>query len=172
MLILAIADLHGPASALARVPAMAAEADLVLAAGDHIDFGGAQEARKLLALLEGAEGKIALVPGNCGKSGARAVLEDRRISADGRLVAAAGAMIIGAGGSPRRSVMTPYERSDGESSEALALALEACEGEGSSRPLIVLTHAPPKGSGAERRKGVDVGSPALRGALDRIGLPL
>ena len=33
-------------------------------------------------------------------------------------------------------------------------------------PLVVLSHQPPKDSGADERRGVSVGSPALRKVLD------
>jgi uncharacterized protein len=39
---------------------------------------------------------------------------------------------------------------------------------GSGKPLIVVTHAPPRGSGADLRKSVHVGSTAFADALERL----
>jgi uncharacterized protein len=174
MRILAISDVHGSSAALNRIGAKAKKAELLLIAGDLTDFGGAREAKNLLSFLEAFKGKIILVPGNCDKRGAREFFSDEGICADGRFVEAGGARVIGAGGCPLRTGLTPYERQDYELSDALELALEELSEAGSdpSQPLIVLTHAPPKASGADRRKGADVGSPALKEALLRIAPPL
>lgn len=174
MRIIVVADIHGSAQALARISALAGRADLMLIAGDLTDFGGASEARALLACLDGFAGKLVLVPGNCDKKGARELLAESGTCADGRLVEAGGARVVGAGGSPLRTGLTPYERHDYELSDALALALEelAEAGGDPALPLIVLTHCPPRGSGADRRKGADVGSQALSEALSRITPPL
>ena len=53
---------------------------------------------------------------------------------------------------------------------ALASALATAGDE--SLPLVALTHAPPKGSGADRLKGGEAGSQALREALERFAPPL
>ena len=174
MRILAISDVHGSIAALSRIGAMAGDVDLLLIAGDLTDFGGANEAKNLLSFLEAFKGKMILVPGNCDKKGAREVFSTEEICADGRFVEAGGARVIGAGGCPLRTGLTPYERQDYELSDALELALEELAEAGSdpSRPLIVLSHTPPKASGADRRKGADVGSPALKEALLRITPPL
>jgi uncharacterized protein len=170
MLILVLADLHGSDSGPSRLSELASEADLCLIAGDITDFGGAREARTMLDALGASKGKLVVVPGNCDKRGARELFEEVGISADGRLVEAGGARIIGVGGSPLRTGLTPYERHDYEFADALELALEELAEAGSdpASPLIVLTHAPPKGSGADTRKGSEVGSQALREALARI----
>jgi uncharacterized protein len=174
MRILAISDVHGSAEMLARIAPEAAKADLVLIAGDLTDFGGASEARRLLSILESWAGKTVIVAGNCDKLGARSLFEEREISADGCFVESGGARVIGAGGSPLRTGMTPYERHDVELSDALELALEELAESGSDPdlPLVVLTHTPPKASCADRRKGADVGSQALADALSRIAPPL
>jgi uncharacterized protein len=177
MRILAISDLHGSKEALTAFAPRAAGADILLIAGDLTDFGGAKEARELLAILDGAPCRLAAVPGNCDRKGVRALLAAEGISADGRLVEAGGASIVGAGGSPLRTGITPYERPDLELSEALFRAISDASSrspadETDRPPLVVLTHAPPKSSGADLRKGASLGSQALREALDRLAPPL
>lgn len=169
MTVLAISDLHGDGARLERLSEIGAGADLVLVAGDLTDFGGEREARALIDALAWARGRLVTVPGNCDKKAVRDLLEAEGLSADGRLVQTGGARVIGAGGSPLRTGLTPYERRDGELGEALRSALGSIKApRGPSGPLVVLSHAPPKGSGADRRKLADVGSPALREACERI----
>jgi uncharacterized protein len=173
MLILALADAHGSSLGLKELAPTIERADLVLLAGDLTDFGGAREARALLAEIEASNRAIAAVAGNCDKAGVRELLIAEGLSADGRLVEAGGARVIGAGGSPLRSGLTPYERRESELAEALfSAASDAAERGKTGMPLVALSHVPPKGSGADQRKGQCVGSQALRDALDRIELVL
>jgi uncharacterized protein len=167
MLILAISDIHGAFERLKALEDKLRRADLVLVAGDFTDFGGAVEARRALAVLAAARGKIAAVPGNCDKQGARQAIEAEGISVDGRLAELGGALVAGSGGSPILTGLTPYERRDRDIANALLSCLAGSDGAG-GKPLIVVTHAPPMGSGADLRKGAAVGSPALKEALASI----
>jgi uncharacterized protein len=169
MRILAVADLHGSASALEALVAKSSDADLLLIAGDLTDFGGEAEARILLRLLAGFKGRMAAVGGNCDKRGARELLETEGLSVDGTLLKVGGALVIGSGGGTFRTGITPYERREGELAEALDRGYETAKTlVGSGQPLIVLTHAPPKDSGADLRRSVHVGSTAFAEALDRL----
>jgi uncharacterized protein len=169
MLILVASDAHGSSEAIVAVTERARNADLILFAGDLTDFGGEEDARSLLKLLGPARGKLAAVPGNCDKKGAREFLESEGLSAEGHLLRMAGAAIIGSGGSPRWTGITPYERGDKEVAASLFAASAELAFEGAKGlPLIVLTHAPPKGSGADLRKGAYIGSEALAEALERL----
>jgi uncharacterized protein len=167
MIILAISDIHGAFDRLATLPRRCREADLVLLAGDVTDFGGAVEARRALTALDWARGRIAAVPGNCDKQAARSALEEDGVSADGLLVEIGGALVAGSGGSPLRTGMTPYERRDRDIADSLRACLAGVDG-ASGKPLVVLTHAPPKGTGADERKGASQGSAALKEALESI----
>ncbi len=161
MLILAIADIHGRAERLAALAPQAAEADLILIAGDLTDFGGAAEATRVIAALGDAVQKTLAVPGNWDKKGARQAIEAGGLSADGRLVERGGALVAGSGGSPLRTGLMPYERKDSDIADSLESCLEGWTGDG-GRPLIALTHVPPRGTGADIRRGCHVGSAALR----------
>lgn len=172
MRVLVISDLHGSEEALRAVLPEAELCDLVLYAGDLTDFGGEREARRLLELLEPCLPRLAAVPGNCDRRGARAALEASGSSAEGRLLRKAGFAILGSGGAQRRSGLTPYERPDEELASDLYAGAEelslSAAGPGPAAPLLVLSHAPPRGSGADLRKGEGVGSPALAVALERL----
>jgi uncharacterized protein len=169
MRILAISDPHGSEAMLAAIAAKAEEADLILLAGDLTDFGGELDARSLLAPLAHFFGKLVAVPGNCDKRGARDLFVELGISADGRLVEKPGALVIGSGGGNLHTRMTPYERRDDDLLEALLSGFaEARAKADAGEPLIALTHAPPKGSGADLRRKASVGSRGLAEALARI----
>ncbi len=168
MLILAIADIHGRAERLAALEPLASEADLILIAGDLTDFGGAAEATRVISALGEAVSKTLIVPGNWDKKGARQLIEAEGLSVDGRLVERAGAWVAGSGGSPLRTGLMPYERKDADIAESLRSCLEGWSGDG-GRPLIALTHVPPKDSGADLRRSSHVGSSALKdlsGSID------
>lgn len=164
MLILAISDIHGAFDRLAALPRRCREADLVLAAGDLTEYGGAAEARRALEALGWARGRLATVPGNCDKQAARAALEDEGVSADGRLVELGGILVAGSGGSQLRTGLTPYERRDRDIADSLRACLALADGSG-GMPVVALTHAPPKDSGADERRGSGHGSPALKEIL-------
>jgi len=167
MLILAISDIHGAAERLGGISEQCRSADLVLVAGDITDFGGAAEAERVVAALGEARGKVAVVPGNCDKHAARQVLEAAGLSADGRVVELGGALVAGSGGSPLLTGLTPYERRDRDIADTLR-ACVAGVGGSNGKPLVVLTHAPPRNSGADEQRGLRAGSKALREALDSI----
>jgi Icc-related predicted phosphoesterase len=169
MKIFVFSDLHGSSSILERLVAKAADADLLLMAGDLTDFGGESEARALLELMGSLTKKLAIVGGNCDKRGARDLLNDQGLSVDGLARIVVGALVLGAGGGTRHTGITPYERREEELAEALDKGMNAAKPElGSGKPLIVVTHAPPRGSGADLRKSIHVGSTAFAEALERL----
>jgi len=167
MLILALSDIHGEVDALSDTLSRTPEVDLVLVAGDFTEFGGASELGEVLEAFGEARSRLVAVPGNCDRRTARERLAGLGLSADGRLVERSGVLVAGVGGGLLRTGLTPYERHD----EELASGLRASLDEGASRaqdgsPLVVLSHQPPKDSGADMRRGVAVGSRALRAVLD------
>jgi hypothetical protein len=166
MRIFVISDLHGSAEALTTILPKAEECDLILFAGDLTDFGGESEARALLELFGPLKCRLLAVPGNCDKKGAREALETEGLSAEGKAIIKDGIVVIGSGGGPRWTGMTPYEKLD----EDLARALYegSASGGASGFPLVVLSHAPPKGSGADVHKGSNIGSGSLAVALEQL----
>jgi len=172
MTLLIVADIHGCTSCLEVITDRIAKVDIVLIAGDITEFGNAPEANEILKIFEKHQAVIAAVPGNCDRSGARILLEQRGISADGRVLKLEKALVAGAGGGNWRTGLTPYERKDEELSEAIESAVHQAErairdGE-LGKPLILLSHTPPFGTKADVRAGRHVGSPALRSMLDSL----
>jgi hypothetical protein len=172
MRIFVISDLHGSSEALSAALPKAKGCDLLLFAGDLTNFGGEAEARALLGLFGPLKDKLIAVPGNCDKKGAREVLEAEGLSAEAKAVAKGGAMVIGSGGGPRWTGLTPYEKPDEDLARVLYEGADSLgsslSGGSSGLPLVVLSHAPPKGSGADWRKGSSIGSGSLAAALERL----
>jgi Icc-related predicted phosphoesterase len=165
MRVLILSDIHGDAD---RVRALSGEIDasaLVLVAGDFTDSGDAEELALILGLLGRAQARIVAVPGNCDRAPARRLLEAEGLSADGRLVMAEGLLIVGAGGGTFRTGLTPYERREEELDDTLERALNAAADHAERSPLVCLTHAPPHGTGADRRHGSHAGSRAFSALL-------
>jgi len=147
--------------------------DLILIAGDLTDFGGSKELRYLLDLLGPLCSKMAAVPGNCDRRGARELLELEGLSADGRLLDKCGALVAGSGGGILHTGLTPYERRDEELGASLENALANRPGAAAEgRPLIVLSHTPPHDSGADTRHGNSLGSRRYKDILEKERPPL
>lgn len=172
MRIFIISDLHGSAESLKAVLPKAEGCDLILFAGDLTDFGGEAEARALLELFGPLKSKLLAVPGNCDKKGAREVIESEGLSVERKAIEKGGAVVIGSGGGPRWTGLTPYEKPDEELARALYKGADSLGrsrgGVPSDLPLVVLSHAPPKGSGADLSRGSSIGSASLAAALERL----
>lgn len=173
MTVLALADIHGVSTGLELLADLMRRVDLVLVAGDLTDFGGAEELQALLPLLAPARDRLAAVPGNCDRRGARQLLEQEGLSVDGRVVERGGARVVGTGGGILHTGLTPYERREEELTEALQSAWEAHtpKNDGAG-PLVVLSHMPPRDSGADRSRSGPTGSRGLRQFLDAVTPPL
>ncbi|MDA8425136.1 MAG: metallophosphoesterase family protein [Treponema sp.] len=173
MRLLILSDLHGAVEALAELDQSMRSADLILIAGDLTDFGGSKELRALLDVLGPFRSKMAAVPGNCDRRGARELLEQEGLSADGRLLDTGGALVAGSGGGILHTGLTPYERRDEELGASLETALANRPGGASKgRPLIVLSHTPPRDSGADNRHGSALGSRRYKDILEKERPPL
>jgi uncharacterized protein len=172
MRIFVISDLHGSSMALKAALPKAESCSLILFAGDLTDFGGEAEARALLELFGSLKSKLLAVPGNCDKKGARELLESEGLSVEGTSAVKTGLALIGSGGGPRWTGITPYEKPDEELARALYKGADALQsdrvGASSGLPLIVVSHAPPKGSGADLSRGSSIGSASLAAALERL----
>jgi Icc-related predicted phosphoesterase len=173
MRLMALSDIHGATARLSELGKRMKSMDLILIAGDLTDFGGAKELRGLLDLLGPLCVKMAAVPGNCDRRGARELLETEGISADGRLLQKGGALVAGSGGGMLHTGFTPYERRDEELGLSLEQALaDRSAVEKSNRPLIVLSHTPPRDSGADSRHGNPLGSWRYKDIMEKERPPL
>lgn len=172
MRLLLLADIHGKNERIRAIFPEIKLADMILVAGDLTDFGGAEEASKILSLLRVGHAAIAVVPGNCDRIAARRFFEDEGVSTDGRLIRHEGALVVGSGGGVVRTGLTPYERTEEEIDASLEIALNSSADYIGTAPLIILTHTPPHNTEADIRRYTHTGSLALRALLDEVAPPL
>lgn len=158
--ILAFSDLHGARDAGADIVAAAAEADLVIGAGDFcVMRQGLGAAMELLAPIAA---KAVYVPGN-----AESVEELRAATA------ATAATVLHGAGTTRTGVrlfgigygvpVTPFGAWSCDLTEEEAAALLADTG----GVDILVSHSPPKGVADCTSAGASVGSEAVRAAIER-----
>ena len=156
--ILAFSDLHGSAVAAARLVEAAADADLVIGAGDFCNMRhGLGEAMALLAPLAG---KAVFVPGNA-ESADELRAATTALVLHGQAATRGGLRLFGMGyGVP----VTPFGAWSCDLTEAAAAAMLA----GMGATDILITHAPPKGVADRSLHGQSLGSTAIRAAIERL----
>ncbi|MEA1984798.1 MAG: metallophosphoesterase [Euryarchaeota archaeon] len=170
MRILAISDPHGDYSKIAAIQQRAGAVDLVLIAGDITNFGPAGKARELLDMFE--QPTLA-VPGNCDPTSIMDILDETRavnLHNASRTIGDGDRNItfIGLGGSNPTPFNTPFELSE-EEIEHLLEPLLAEAGRTPHHQLVLLTHAPPRGT-VDTVPAGNVGSPAIANFLGRVDL--
>ena len=159
MKIFAFSDLHLDEAAAGRVVAEAADADLVIGAGDFAD-----KRRGLAAYMKRLEpiaGKAVYVPGN------NESLEELNGVTNATLLhgeaeTVGGLRIAGLGGGvpPKPDADWPsWDLTEAEAEAALA---------GIGTADILVLHSPPKGLGDDHGELGRIGSEALRAAVERI----
>lgn len=160
--ILAFSDMHRSRRCAAEIVEAAAQADLVIGAGDFaVMREGLKEA---MTLLEPIAAKAVYGPGN-----AESVEELRAATAatvlHGEAAERVGVRLFGLGyGVPT----TPFGAWSCDLSEAEAEALLADMTEAD----ILISHSPPKGVADRTSAGASVGSEAVRAAIERVQPPL
>lgn len=160
MKILAFSDLHHSASRAATLVEAAAEADLVISAGDFCNARrGLPEA---MALLDGITAPMVVVPGNAESDSELKKAARRGIHVlHGEAMEFSGLRIFGLGyGVP----LTPFGAWSCDLTEEQAEnLLSRCKGAD-----ILITHSPPKGVADVTSQGISVGSTAIRAAIETL----
>jgi Icc-related predicted phosphoesterase len=153
MIILFIADIHGRSDGFDRLP----EADVAVLGGDLTQFGTVADVRRVVACAAARFPRLLAVLGNCDPPAGEAVLEELGVGLQCRAVTVLGAVFTGLGGSNTTPFRTPYEWPDSEAVPLLS-AVPAPAG----TPLVLVSHAPPRGSGADRLpSGLAAGSESV-----------
>ena len=154
MQILFVTDIHSRTAGLEALP----PADLVLVGGDVTQFGSPADVQRGLAALAERYPRQLAVLGNCDPPAAEAALEASGVALHRRAVHVGEARVVGLSGSNRTPFATPYEWDD----EAMVADLDRLAVPAGSGPLLVVSHAPPLGSGADRLpQGLHAGSAAV-----------
>ena len=159
MRIIFITDIHGATGAIDKLP----EADLLLVGGDFVTLGDDCAVRSAVKEIEKRFPAFLGVSGNMDPATADAVLaEGRHLLPSSAPTIIDGLGMAGLGGANRSPFNTPNEWDDTQAARKLETLQE-------NAVHILVTHAPPMGSGADRiSSGANVGSAAIADAARRI----
>lgn len=160
MKILAFSDLHLARARAADLVAAAADADLVIGAGDFCN--GRKGLDQAMEMLAGITAPFAAVPGNAESADElRAAALPNMTVLHGETARIMGLEIAGLGGGVP---VTPFGSWSYDLTEAEAAALldqvEAAD--------VLVTHSPPKRLGDVTSSGLSVGSVSVRAAIERL----
>jgi len=145
---------------LARMTALMQSTDLVIIAGDLTNFGGVEDAGKVLDEVRQCCKNVLAVPGNLDRPETFPFFERELVALHGRGVVINGLGIFGCGGSNITPFKTPSEFSEEEIYAALERGYEAVH---EVRPLLMVCHPPPFETKCDRISGGRaVGSTAAR----------
>lgn len=164
MRILFISDLHGQCSAVTALP----ETDLLIVGGDFTQFGSVEDVAAVLHSVRIRPEPCLAVLGNLDPEAANALLDEQDMSLHLQQRQFGGRRLFGIGGANATPFNTPYEWGDADMAARLAAS------HSSSGPLdILVSHAPPRQSGADRiGNGSAVGSQAVADLVQRRLPPL
>jgi hypothetical protein len=164
--ILAVSDLHG-----SNIPELHSylknnRVDIIVVAGDITHFGPPELAEELLNDLASHKIPVVAVPGNCDPHGIASRIENSRaINIHARTLSVKDVAFCGLGGSNPTPFNTPLELGEDEIRSELDKLLENLKG---NDRLILVTHAPPHGTGVDRiPSGDNVGSTGVRDVIEK-----
>ena len=160
MKIVSISDVHMATHNLARMTEVWRDTDLAIVAGDLTNFGGVEDARKVLDDVRACCKSVLAVPGNLDKPETFPFFEREGIALHGKGTVIDGVGLFGCGGSNLTPFKTPSEFSEDQIYAALAKGYAEVR---DVRPLIMVCHTPPLATNCDRIvSGKAVGSPAAR----------
>jgi Icc-related predicted phosphoesterase len=160
MKIVSISDVHMATRNLARMSEVWRDTNLAIIAGDLTNFGGVEDASKVLGDVRACCKKVLAVPGNLDRPETFEYFEREGIALHGRGMVIDGVGFFGCGGSNITPFKTPSEFTEDEIYAALARGFEQVR---EVRPLVMVCHTPPLDTKCDRIvSGRAVGSPAAR----------
>lgn len=174
MRIIAFGDVHMTAQRCRQIPG-ADSADLIIATGDLTNYGKKPDAKTVLQDLLTINPNILAVIGNLDHLEINDYLEQLDVNLHGQARLIQGLVsVIGAGGSNITPFRTPTEFTENELAVILKQgydqAMAFCSLPPLNRrkmPLILVSHAPPKGTKVDRlASGKHVGSTAVRAFIE------
>ncbi|HTY54696.1 MAG TPA: metallophosphoesterase [Candidatus Binataceae bacterium] len=183
MKIVSFGDVHMATRNLERMSEVLRDTDLIIMSGDLTNFGGTDDASKVLgdarramaqfardpATVEGSidgAGRVLALPGNLDQREVIPFLEQEGVALHGRGMVIDGLAIFGCGGSNITPFKTPTELTEEELTATLERGYREVEGR---RPLLMVCHTPPFETKCDRLvNGTPVGSKAVRRFIEEI----
>ena len=166
MKIISFGDVHMATRNLDRMTEVMRDCDLVILSGDLTNFGGVDDARKVLDDVRRACPAVLAVPGNLDRREVIPFLEADGIALHGKGLVKNGIGIFGCGGSNITPFGTPTELTEDEIYATLCAGYEAVR---DVRPLLMICHTPPFDTKCDRiLSGKPVGSTAARRFIEEV----
>src|SRR5581483_12388687 len=120
MKIVSFGDVHMATSNLLRMTEVLRDTDLIIVSGDLTNFGGIDDARKVLDDVQRACPQVLALAGNLDRHEVTPFLEAEGIALHGKGVVVAGIGIFGCGGSNITPFNTPTELTEEEIYQTLS----------------------------------------------------
>jgi Icc-related predicted phosphoesterase len=166
MKIVSFGDVHMATSNLRRMVDVLRNTDLIIVSGDLTNFGGIDDARKVLDDVRRACPHLLALPGNLDRREVTPFLEAEGITLHGKSVVIDGIGIFGCGGSNITPFNTPTELTEDEIYDTLRRGHAAVQDQ---RPLLMVCHTPPYQTQCDRIVGGRaVGSTAARRFIEEV----
>src|SRR6266436_6260080 len=166
MKIISFGDVHMATRNLERMGEVMRDTELVIVSGDLTNFGGVDDARKVITDVRRACASVLAVPGNLDKREVIPFLEKEGIALHGKGVVVDGIGIFGCGGSNITPFNTPTELTEDEIYGTLRRGHAAVH---DRRPLLMVCHTPPYETKCDRIVGGKaVGSSAARRFIEEV----
>jgi Icc-related predicted phosphoesterase len=166
MKIISFGDVHMATRNLDRMAEVLRDTDLVIVSGDLTNFGGIDDARKVLDDVRRACSHVLALPGNLDRREVTPFLEAEGIALHGKGVVVDGIGIFGCGGSNITPFNTPTELTEDEIYETLRHGHAAVQ---DRRPLLMVCHTPPYKTNCDRIVGGKaVGSTSARRFIEEV----
>src|SRR5258708_28260697 len=140
MKIISFGDVHMATRNLDRMGVVMSDCDLVIVSGDLTNFGGIDDARKVITDVRRACPAVLALPGNLDKREVIPFLEADGIALHGKGLVKDGVGIFGCGGSNISPFGTPLELNQDEIYATLCAGYDAVH---YLPPLRVVCHPPP-----------------------------
>jgi uncharacterized protein len=166
MKLVSFGDVHMATRNLERMDGELRDTDLILISGDLTNFGGSDDARKVLEAARRACPHVLALPGNLDREEVIAYLEQENVALHGRGLVIGGVGIFGCGCSNLTPFHTPLEISEDEIYATLRRAYQEVKDQ---RPLVMVCHTPPFQTKCDRlMNGIAVGSTAARQFIEEV----
>jgi Icc-related predicted phosphoesterase len=166
MKIVSFGDVHMATRNLGRMAEILRDTDLIIVSGDLTNFGGIDDARKVLDDVRQACPHVLALPGNLDRREVTPFLEAEGIALHGKGVVVNGIGIFGCGGSNITPFHTPTELTEDEIYETLRRGHAAVQ---DHRPLLMVCHTPPYETNCDRIVGGKaVGSTGARRFIEEV----
>jgi uncharacterized protein len=166
MKIISFGDVHMATRNLERMGEVLRDCDLIIVSGDLTNFGGIDDARKVLAEVRRACPNLLALSGNLDRREVIPFLEQEGVALHGKGLMVGGVAIFGCGGSNLTPFHTPTEFTEDEIYAALCAGYEQVR---DARPLLMICHTPPFDTKCDRiLSGKAVGSMAARRFIEEV----